>query len=390
MRANALMALVASLALAACTAPFQTPPDAQVTPLAPRPTRTALPTRAVQTDVNVTTNGVLALRVPTVQAGFDVNGTVTSVRVKAGQRVKPGDTLATLDDTDLRDAVEDAQLTLALTDANIRLQAIPVSKEDTNAAKAALSSANASYAVTKSGSKNSEIENARRSAEAAWLQYLAAQVTRDVHCGTFLGTTTLDCKANEAQYGNAYESMLAARASYQKLLEPVSKNTLTQAYAPVVSAQAKVDALNAATSAEQRTIAELQHEQAQAALERAQKKRSKATLVSPCACVVQLVNIAVGGAASANAFVLVDASRLQFQTTNLTERDLNGLRPGTRATIRLKAHDTALTGQVAAVLAQSSGTQSGVALFTVLIDLDAGDKLLLPGMTGQAEIVTRP
>jgi HlyD family secretion protein len=376
------------LGLAACTSPFQaSQPSAQLTALPPRASRTPLPTREVLVDARVTANGALALRSPVVSAGFDINGKVTSVRVRAGQSVKRGDVLATLDETDLRDAIEDAKLSLDLTEANIRLQAVPTAKEDLDAAKAALASANASYAQTKSGAKRSEIETAQRNLDAAWLQYLGSQVSRDVHCGGPFGTAAIDCKQREANYGNAYESWLAAKASLDKVREPVSRNTLTQAYANVTSAQAKVDTLNAELGKEQRKLAEVQYEQAKAAYERAQAKLVKATLTAPCDCVVQEVKIAVGGAASANAFVLVDARGLQFQTTNLSERDLGGLKPGATAQVRLKAHAEPLTGKVVTILSQSSGQQSGVALFTVLIDVDPADKLLLPGMTGQAEIV---
>jgi HlyD family secretion protein len=386
---TALMLTVGAVLLAACQAPGGQPAvDAAATQV-PRATRTALPTRAVLPVFNVTANGVLALRGPVAQAGFDVSGKINSVRVLVGQRVKPGDVLATIDDADLRDAIEDAEVTLALTDAQIRQQAAPIAQEDIAAAKAALASASASYAQTKTGTAQGDIANAQRNVDAAWLQYLAAQTSRDVHCGGQFGTAAIDCKQKEVQFGNAYESWLSARATLQGLQDPVSKNALTQAYSPLASAQAKLDALNAPTTAESKKIAELQHEQAKAALERARSKLGKATLSAPCDCIVQEVKVAVGGAANAAAFVLVDAARLQFQTTNLTERDLNGVGPGAQANIRLKAHVTPLTGKVATVLSQSSGAQDGVALFTVLIDIDATDKLLLPGMTGEVELALK-
>jgi multidrug resistance efflux pump len=385
-------ALSAALVLAACQ--LQLPGTTQDTPaqtLVPRATRTALPTREVLPVFNVTASGVIALRGPVSQAGFDVTGKVTAVRASVGQRVKKGDVLAALDDQALRDAVEDAELSLALTDAQIRLSAAPIAQEDIDAAKASLASAQASYAQTRSGTASGDIETARRNVDAAWLSYLAAQTSRDVHCGGPLGTKTLDCKQKESSFGNAYESWLSAKAALEAATDPVSKNTLTQAYASVTSAQARLDALNAPSTAESKQIAQLQHDQAVAAVERAKSRLDKATLLSPCDCVVQEVKIAVGGQASAAAFTLVDTARanIQFQTTNLTERDLNGLGPGAVATIRLKAHEAPLTGKVTNVLAQSAGAQDGVALFTVLIELDTSETLLLPGMTGEAELALR-
>lgn len=383
----AILLSVVALGLAACQAPGGQPQaDISTTSAPVRATRTPLPTREVVSASNVTANGVLALRGPVVQTGFDVNGTINAVRVAAGQRVKTGDVLATIDDVDLRDAVEDAELSLALTEAQIRLQAAPVLTEDIEAARAALVSAQVSYAQTKGGPTQSEIDNAQRNADAAWLQYIAAQSNRDTHCGGPLGTATIDCQQQEAQYGNAYESMLAARATLKALKEPVSQNTLTQSYASVTTAQSRLDALNAETAAETKRVAQVQYDQAKASLDRAKSRLAKATLTSPCDCIVQEIKVAVGGAAGASAFVLVDVAQLQFQTTNLSERDVAGVGPGAAVSIRLKAHVAPLTGKVATVLSQSSGAQGGVALFTVLVDLDATDKLLLPGMTGEAEL----
>jgi hypothetical protein len=54
--------------------------------------------------------------------------------------------------------------------------------------------------------------------------------------------------------------------------------------------------------------------------------------------------------------------------------------------VRLKAFDQAVRGTVTAILPQSSGQLNGAALYTALIQLDKTDLMVLPGMTGQAEI----
>jgi HlyD family secretion protein len=224
--------------------------------------------------------------------------------------------------------------------------------------------------------------------DAAWLQYLAAQAARDMACGTARGLDDPGCKQQEASYGNAFESWVSARDNYQKLQEPVSKNSLTQAYSSVASAKATLDELKAGVSDEQRKIDEAQYNQAKTTLEQAQSNLSKAQLVSPCDCIVQEVNVAVGATPSTSsaAFSLVDLSGLQFKTTNLTERDVAKIQVGAPVTIRLKPYEDEFTGKVSAVLSQSSGTQGDTALYTVLINLDPTQNKLLPGMTGQAEI----
>ena len=374
--------------LAACSSnPQTTAPSAQAqgqTQMQARTMPTPLPTREVVASTTVAADGALVLGAPAISLGFDVNGKVVSVNAVAGQTVKKGDVLATIDDTTLHDAVTDAQLALSQVETTISQQNAPATDEEIAAAQAALSAAYASYNTTKAGNTQSEIDKGKASLDSAWLRYKSSKASRDIACGEDNQSTR--CQSAEASLGNAYESWAAAKVSYEALLEPVSKDTLTQAYSSVASAKAKLDSLKAGVSEEQSKIDEAQYNQAQSALERARANLEKAKLVSPCDCVVQEANVAAGIDAPASAFTLIDLSVIQFQTTSVTERDVSLIQVGAPVSIRLKSYDGVFTGKVSAVLTQSSGTQSDTALFTVLIALDETDKMLLPGMTGQAEI----
>ena len=386
-RRLALFALVSTLILSACSlfggGPTEAGPgQVAATPAPPTP----LPTRAVAARSSVSADGVLALASPVLPLTFETSARVAAVNVETGQKVQRGQVLATLDDSALRDALADAQMTLDLTEAQIRQQANTTRKEDIDAAKAALNAAGQQYSVIKRGATASDIEQARLAWEAAKSQYLAAQTDRDLACGH--GTDSPDCKQQEASYGNAYESERSAYDRYQELLKPVTQDKLTQAYASVVSAQTRVQALQAPTSTEQRNLALAQYNQAKSAVARANNNLSKAQLRSPCDCVVQEVNIAKGNLPTGAAFTLVNLNGIQFKTTNLSERDVAAIQAGNKASVRLKAFERAFVGQVSTVLAQSSGSQGGSALFTVLITLDSTPTQLLPGMTGQAEIAT--
>ena len=347
---------------------------------------TALPTRVVVVNTTISADGVLSLAVPEIKLSFDQSNKVATIYAKPGQTVKTGDVLATIDATTLQNAVTDAQLALDLTQANIRLQNAPVTTQTIAAAKASVSAAYASYGTTKAGNSQSDIETAKKNIDAAWSRYLAAQIDRDVHCGTAAGTNTTDCKTQESAYGNAFEGWVSARDSYQKLLEPVSQDALTQAYSPVASAKAKLDSLTAGETAEQSKLDAAQVSQAQATLDIARANLSQAKLTSPCDCIVQDAGLAVGVVPTGTAFTLVNLSGLQFKTSNLVESDVEKIKVGVPVTIRLKSFADVFTGKVSAVLTQSSGTQGTSALFTVLIALDKTDKALRPGMTGQAEI----
>lgn len=373
--------------LACCLAACSAAPQATTTTGSTRTqAATPLPTRVVATKTTLAVDGALAAAIPSAAPTFESGGVVRTVNVGLGQMVKTGDVLATVANTELKDDLADAELALQKVEASIRLQNAPPTQEEVAAAKAALNAAYASYNVTKAGTTQSELERARASWESAWLSYIASQTSRDVHCGTPAGNQTVDCKMHEASYGNAFEGMLSARASYQALMEPVAQSGLTQAYASVSSAKAKLEALSAGPTEQQAKITQLQLDAAQATLELARSNLSDATLLSPCDCVVQEIKVAPGAAASGAAFTLVDVSRLQFKTANVSERNVGQIKIGAAVTIRVKAHSETFTGKVSAILAQSSGASSGTALYTVLIDVDPAQKTLLPGMTGQAEI----
>ena len=384
-----LFAAVAALTLTACASATSTTSNTNAQPAAgataqqrPAP----LATRVVATTSSVSVDGALALRSPTLSLGFDASSKVLTVNPKPGHTVKKGDVLATLDDTALKEAVADAELALQISQANIAIQNAPATKENLTAAQAQLSAAYASYSKTAAGNTATVIENARMSVDSAWLGYLSAQSQRDYACAGKDGAKTTQCQMGEASYGNAFESWVAARDTYLNLQKPVSQDTLTQAYASVVTAKNKVASLNEGVTAEQSQVDDATVSQAKATLEQAKSALSKATLVSPCDCVVLAVNVVAGETAPGNAFTLVDLAGLQFKSSNVVESDVASIKVNAPVTIRLKSYTDEFKGKVSAVLAQSSGTLSGAALYTVLIAVDPSQMILLPGMTGQAYI----
>ena len=97
--------------------------------------------------------------------------------------------------------------------------------------------------------------------------------------------------------------------------------------------------------------------------------------------------MAEGVVAPSTAFQFVNLSDMKFLTTNLVETNITKVKIGAPVSIRLKAYTETLTGTVSTILQKSTDTLSnGVAVYTVLIDVPALGKTLLPGMTGQADI----
>ncbi|HEY3409118.1 MAG TPA: biotin/lipoyl-binding protein [Propionicimonas sp.] len=110
--------------------------------------RTVQVTRGTQT-MSVAFDGTLSPRKQS-NVNFSVSGTVTSVKVKAGQIVKKGQKLAAVDDSDLADAVALAKANLTTARANLSdvydnsgsSAAITSAKAQVTSAKAALAQAN--------------------------------------------------------------------------------------------------------------------------------------------------------------------------------------------------------------------------------------------------------
>lgn len=392
--------IAVSLALAACAAPMPGPgPGPQdTTPNPNEPTAAPLPTRVVAPRTTISADGSLALATPALQLSFDVTARVTKVNVAPGQVVKQGDVLAEVDAGSLNDALQQAKDQLALTEAQIAQQQAPARQTDIDSAQASLNSALARYTELKKGSTASQVEQALRNWNQAKNSLYQSQLQRDMECG-WSGSTPLadkkspdndpDCKYAHYQVTSAEINERIASLRYTDAQQPPTQDRIAAAWADVVSARASLAKAQAGTTAEAKLVSDIQLEQTQLAVQRAERSVAKAKLVSPCNCTVQAVDVVFGTASSpgAAAVTLLKLEDIRFRTTNLTERDVVSIQPGNVVSVRLRAFsDAAFVGKVRAVLPLSSGTQGSNALFTVVIDLDPSGKGLLPGMSGQAEI----
>lgn len=385
------------LVLTACNAPVVGPGTAPI-PSAGTPAATTapLPTRVVAAQSTIAAEGSLALATPPLQLSFDVSARILTVTVVAGQRVKQGDVLARVDDNQLKDALQQAKDQLELTEAQIRQSQAPAKQTDLDSARAALNSAVARYNELKKGPSSSEIEQAMRNWNQAKNSLYSAQISRDVQCGWSAAQPAVDkitpedpeCKQAQYNVSSAELSEDISRLRYQDAQQPPSQEKLAQAYADVVSARANLVKLEAGVTEQQTLVAEVQLAQSRVAVTRAERNLSKAQLISPCDCTVQEVSI-VPGAVSApgtTAITLLRLDNIRFRTTNLTERDITDVEINASVEVRLRAYERTFTGKVRAILPQASGTQGTNALFTAIIELDPASEVLLPGMTGQANI----
>ena len=137
------------------------------------------------------------------------------------------------------------------------------------------------------------------------------------------------------------------------------------------------------------TKADIALQQSRLSLEQARENLDHATLVAPRGGTIVSVEVPVGAAVAAGTPVvtLLDMGRLEFHTTNLSERDLAQIAPGQRAVVTLKAYpDEAIDATVSRIGVQAGGPVGGAATFPVILALGEADLDLRPGMTGEVEI----
>jgi RND family efflux transporter MFP subunit len=168
------------------------------------------------------------------------------------------------------------------------------------------------------------------------------------------------------------------------------------AQASVVSAQ---QALEQATTGPQESEidaarlsveqAEITLEQSRLSLQQAQDGLAQAQLVAPGSGTVLSVEVAVGAMLGAGTPVvtLLDTDRLEFHTTNLSERDLAQISPGQEAEVTLKAYpNDPLEAVVVRIGVQAGAPVGDAATFPVVLAFSDTDLDLRPGMTGRVEI----
>lgn len=128
---------------------------------------------------------------------------------------------------------------------------------------------------------------------------------------------------------------------------------------------------------------------AENALALAQANRDRADLKAPFdGTVVVMPGVTPGAVVTPGAavFKVLNPSALVF-TAQVDEADVGGIQPGQKATVTLDAYPAAgLTGSVTTVKPSAITTSTGGVAIPVLVTLDATDKRLMLGMSGDARI----
>lgn len=288
---------------------------------------------------------------------FGSAGTVAQVAVTVGDRVRPGQLLAKLEDHDL-------QLSLA------------AARADLEVARSNLASARQALRELEAGPSQRAIEEARIELDQAKNRLWSAQSQRDATCGRVKEKRgqQVDCDIAQAAVNQAEGALRAAQLKYDDVVDGPSASELAAARNKVAQAEAGM------------ASAELRLNQAEAAL-------AKAQLTSPITGTVTAVNIRPGqtvtqsGSASGAHIVVSDLDAFDI-TVQAAEADIGEIAVGQKAEVTLDVFPgQKLTGEVTAV-APTGAVESGVVLYPVSIRVRPGEVPARAGMTANVAIVT--
>jgi multidrug efflux pump subunit AcrA (membrane-fusion protein) len=398
-------------------------------------TPTPRPTLPPQAGTTVLADGQLVAVNPVLALGFNSNGRLLELHVQPGDSVAEGDLIATLEDTNLREAVTNAELQVAqaeisLNQAQLALDdlenwepdetAVALAEANLTAAETALENAQTADASAGNSLTSARIslEQAERGLTDAQKAYETAfdpgreweLFMTDYHCLPGQDGTIVPCtgtplsKRMEAERDGATrglqfaeENLEVARAQYNLAAAGLNNDTAVSAQAGVVSAQQSLELATTGPKEKDITAARLNVEQAQLslqqsqlALEQAQEALEEASLIAPWPGTILTVDVSAGAFVGAGTPIvtLLDTANLQFHTSNLSERDLAQVEKGNLAEITLKTYPSQpIQGVVNRIAPQAGGVVGDAAVFTVMIDLTETDELdLRPGMTGRVEI----
>ena len=371
------------------------------------------------------------------EAVLQVGGIVTQVAVQAGDKVKPGDVLVSLDSTDLARAVQQAQLSVDSSQAALDKLTEPPKAEDVAAAQANVVSAQDNLAQLQAGPNATQLAEAKTALAAAQAKYQELQAGPSEAQKTQLAASFQKAEVALKQAQDAYNAIAyssdagatqqaanlqnatidydTAKAAYDVATQPATQSDLETALNAIKTAQNQLDALQPTqaalstaeaqvataksaladltggpTSADQRQ-AEVAVEQAKLSLVQAQTNLERAQLRSPITGTVLAVNVEMGqeAAAGLNAVTLADLNALEL-TVNVAEVDISKVSIGQAAQITIDAlPDQTFSGAVSQI-APASESQSGVVNYAVTVRLSNKDNLtaVRPGMTAVATFLS--
>jgi len=389
------------------------------------PSSTAAPVRTVTAAVGTVTSSVAASGKVTspgdVGLVFTSNGVLTSVRAQVGQKVKRGQLLATIDNTNATNALAQAQSSYRKSLLSVTTATENVKTAQTNLATATqtaqnnLDLANQSLASTQALLANNAAQY-QMTLDQARATLVTAQQNFDIWNGNYQLSVPL-CSVDTPPTGcsswlSAYNAVQSAQKSYDSSVLTNKANlirdaqTLQSAQNAVTTAQAglSVTSATSALKSAQDAYANLtasgstsgsvtDSDLAALQVRVAQKNLAGTKLIAPAEGIVAAVAGKVGDiststqAGGINGFIiLTDVAALQVQA-GFSEADSANVRPNAAATFTFDALPNASGEGTVISVAPLPVTANSVNTYTVTFTLNSPVQGLKPGMTANATLI---
>lgn len=405
----------------------------------PTPAPTPVVTPATTAEFAVRNGGVTASGelVPGQKAilSFPTAGRIQSVNGVVGDGVGANAVVVVLEHAAAQAAVAQAQATLFQTQAQLaeltagpRPQEIamaqaeletrqaqlaqltePTRAEEVAAARAEVAAAQAALQQLSNGPREEEriatlatLSNAKAALQRAQSAYNKVSWANDIGArpeSQQLQEATNNYEAAQARYdalfaGPDADQAAAARAQVQqaqanleRLLKPGSASAIAAAAAQVRSAQANLDLLTASARDETVAATAATVAAAAAALQQAEATLADMTLRAPFTGTITGVSVNTGEMVQPGQTILMlaDLSRLQVETTDLSERDVSRVAVGQAATVFIEALGAEFPGHVVRIAPQAT-LIGGDVVYPVTVELDTQPPGARWGMSVEVEI----
>ncbi len=329
-----------------------------------------------------------------VGVSFSSTGTVTTIDVAVGDKVRKNQVLATIDDLSARQALAAARGSLA--NAQSQLATAEGTQTPTQAAQASSSvtqaqsqvdsaQRNLSYTRSSNALSATGYNRSVSQAQTAYNQAVSAQAA------ACKGGSSPACSAAKKNTTQAHQALQSATLTREQNLLRDSKS-LTDAQSQVTSAQQSLSSTQAQNtaaaepeSALQLAAAKAQVDSASAQVEAAETALTATTLRAPAAGVVASIAGKVGDAASNGSssngssttaasdtttgfIVLTGVAKLQVQAS-FSEADTASVKVGAGASVSFEALTGVTANARVAAIAPLPTTANGVTSYPVTLDL---------------------
>lgn len=352
-----------------------------------------------------------------IPLSFQTGGKLIELNVKPGDTVKAGEVLAKIDPTSLQNSVVQSQANLASAEAKMQqLQdnftaqtmaqaqaSLSKSRQEVASAEASLSTSKQSLTTAQQNANadylNNQVYVAQQNVNLASDALAKAQASGNTSSiqsaqSALSQAQTALINAKNAKDGGAAQALTAAQESYQ-----ATQESYQAAQADLASAQAQVNAQEQGPLPGDVQSAQASITSSEAALQVAQSNLADATLTAPTDGVItavtaqnyQEVGSGSGSGASSSGssglITLAPATKTFEVDSTINQADIDQVKVGQKADITLdSAPNQNMMGTVTRVDPQGATTQN-VTNYSVTIQMDQPDPLLLAGMNVNVGII---